>query len=65
MVPTAVEISSIGAKSVVPGVSYSLNAIRRLKKETALNVYKERASMRSVQHALGVHGHTLAIWLLE
>ena len=35
------------------------------KKEIALNVYKERASMRGVQRALGVNRHTLALWLLD
>ncbi|MCB9419073.1 MAG: IS1 family transposase [Ardenticatenaceae bacterium] len=35
------------------------------KKETALNVYKERASMGGLQRSLGVHCHTLAVWLIE
>ncbi len=50
---------------VVLDVFYTPSAIRRLKKETALNVYKERASMCGVQRALGVNRHTPALWLLD
>ena len=45
--------------------SYNRNTTHLQKKETTLSVYKKPASMRGLQRCLGVHRHTLVIWLIE